>query len=320
MTSQTKRENGTSTESGNMNGSVIKENTSVTTRTKKRTIFLAVVMIVISYISLPDTLQPSKPSVQHVFYYGWLSALSTGLGVLPLLFAPDLDSYWIGVSNAVASGMMAAASYSLVTEGCAFDEPEDTSTLSSTTRTFIGICFGLAFLLSTKSFLEKYEDLKVGGMVGGDARKVLLIIFVMTLHSFTEGVGIGVSFGGANGNELGVFISTSLAVHNVPEGLAVAIVLLPRKVSKLAAALWCILTSLPQPLMAVPAFIFVDYFIPILPIGLGFAGGAMAWVAFCELLKEAYDDTDMITTGVISTCSLMIMLMFQGAIDLSARS
>lgn len=289
-------------------------------RTPKRAVFAALVMIIISYLALPETLQPEKPTVHHVFYYGWISALSTGLGVLPLIFVPNLDDYWIGVSNALASGMMAAASYSLVVEGCVFDEPDDNSPISSPIRTWIGVALGLGFILSTKSFLDKYEDLKVGGIEGADARKILLIIFVMTVHSFTEGVGIGVSFGGVHGGELGVFISTSLAVHNVPEGLAVAVALLPRNVSKLTIALWCILTSFPQPVMAVPAFLFVDYFIPILPIGLGFAGGAMAWVAFCELLVEAYEDTDLLTTGVISTLSLLFMLNVQGAIDLSARS
>mmetsp|Transcript_19716 Transcript_19716/g.28773 ORF Transcript_19716/g.28773 Transcript_19716/m.28773 type:complete len:355 (+) Transcript_19716:150-1214(+) len=290
-------------------------------KTPMLTIVSMVAILAISYFTYPGSLQPvGRPTLNHVWYFGWISALSTGLGVLPLMFSPSLDSWWIGVTNAVAAGMMMAASYSLIVEGCMFEEEDDTSNISSMVRTIIGSILGLLFILSTKSFLDKHEDLKVGSLAGADARKVLLIIFVMTLHSFSEGIGIGVSFGGSNGHELGVFISASLAVHNVPEGLAVAIVLLPRKISKLTAALWCIVTSLPQPLMAVPAFLFVHAFIPFLPVGLGFAGGAMAWVALFELLMEAIEDTDILTTGICSTLSLCAMLAMQNFIDESSRN
>jgi ZIP family zinc transporter len=283
-----------------------------------RSYIILAILALITYVTYPGlTLgeHAHAPTKHTVFYYGWISAISTGFGVIPLCFVKEMKEYWIGVSNAIAAGMMCAASYSLLVEGCTFSDEHDTSGLSVTVRTGIGCLFGLLFILGTKTFLDQNEDVKLGSLNGADTKKILLIIFVMTLHSFSEGVGIGVSFGGERGNELGVFISASLAVHNVPEGLAVAIVLLPRKVSKATAAIWCIVTSLPQPLMAVPAFMFVHSFLPLLPVGLGFAGGAMMWVAIVELLLEAYEDTDAVTTGVASTLALAFMITIQKSIE-----
>jgi len=287
-------------------------------KTPRRSKIAFLLICIISYAMFPQgglyVDDNSAITWKHVWYYGWITAVSTGLGVLPLVFVRDgeLDTFYIGVSNAIASGMMIAASYSLILEGVTFTDVMDISDVSCVRRTCLGILLGVMFLLGTKSFLDQHEDLKVGGLSGADARKVMLIIFVMTLHSFSEGVGIGVSFGGDNGDKLGMFISASLAVHNIPEGLAVAIVLLPRRVSKLTASMWCIATSLPQPLMAVPAFMFVNTFVPILPIGLGFAGGAMAFVAVFELLVEAYEDTESVPiTGSLTVAAFAGMMYLQ---------
>jgi len=285
-------------------------------RIPKAEVTATILIALISYFTFPQPLHPvGRPTALHVWYFGWISALSTGLGVLPLMFTHDLDSYWVGATNSLAAGMMMAASYSLILEGCTFNEPDDVSEIPSEFRTIVGIILGLLFINATKYFLDQHEEIKVGDLAGADARRILIIILVMTLHSFSEGVGIGVSFGGSNGIELGVFISASLAVHNVPEGLAVAIALLPRKLSGIKTALWCVVTSLPQPLMAVPAFIFCHYFIPILPVGLGFAGGAMAWVALFELLKEGIEDTNILTASVLSTISLGSMITLQIMMD-----
>ena len=87
----------------------------------------------------------------------------------------------------------------------------------------------------------------------------------------------------------GTLVTMAIGLHNIPEGLAVATVLVARGVSPRQAALWAVATSLPQPLLAVPAFLFVDTFRALLPIGLGFACGCMVWIVFAELLPDALE-------------------------------
>ena len=117
------------------------------------------------------------------------------------------------------------------------------------------------------------------------------------------------SFGG--GEALGLFISLALAVHNVPEGLAISLVLVPRGVGWVRAAWWSVFSSLPQPLMAVPAFLFVALFRELLPYGLGFAAGAMIWMVFSELVPDALEESSSNLIAVVATVSVIAIVTFQ---------
>ena len=110
---------------------------------------------------------------------------------------------------------------------------------------------------------------------------------------------------------LGLFIALAIAVHNIPEGLAISLTLIPRGVSVAKAAFWSVFSSLPQPLLAVPAFVFVEYFGTLLPYGLGFAAGAMAWMVFAELLPDARKDAPDRLVGVTLVLCTLAMIAFQ---------
>ena len=58
----------------------------------------------------------------------------------------------------------------------------------------------------------------------------------------------------------GVLTTLAIGVHNIPEGLAKATVLVGQGVPARRALLWSVVTCLPQPLVAVPSFVFVDAF------------------------------------------------------------
>lgn len=85
-------------------------------------------------------------------------------------------------------------------------------------------------------------------------------------------------------------MTLAIGLHNIPEGLAVATVLVARGVRPRQAAIWAVATSLPQPLLAVPSFMFVETFSGFLPVALGFAAGCMVWMVFAELLPDALED------------------------------
>ena len=233
-----------------------------------------------------------------VFVYALITALATGLGAIPFLFLRQISPRAVALANAIAAGLMLGASFGLVAEG----------TTHGSVQTVAGAALGVLFILAAQHFLGDRE-IEFGGFSGEGARRMMLVIVVMTVHSFSEGVAVGVAFGG--GVALATVITVAIAVHNIPEGLAISAVLRSRGVSVPACAAWSIFSSLPQPLMAVPAFLFVEAVRPALPWGLGFAAGAMVFMVLVELLPEAYGMARRPSVGVLASISVIVMVLFQ---------
>ncbi len=217
----------------------------------------------------------NEPGVLAVFAAALATAVATGLGAGPFLFAAHLARSWVGVANALAAGFMIAASALLFYEGAH----------ESFLRMAGGALVGVLFVAWASRRLAGRKDVHFEALAGADARKALLLVGVMTVHSFAEGVGVGVSFGGSE--SLGLVTALAIAIHNIPEGLAISLVLIPGGVRVLHAAGWSVLSSLPQPLVALPAFAFVAFFDDLVPLGLGFAGGAMLWMVVAQVVPDA---------------------------------
>jgi zinc transporter ZupT len=210
-----------------------------------------------------------------------ITAVTTGFGAIPFLIGRCPNRHWTGIGNALAAGLMLGASLSLFVQGWNIQQVS-----YSWVRLLCGAGVGMILimlahrLLSGKEDLTSPESIEKSGLL-----RIILVVGVMTVHSFAEGMGVGVSYG--DGSVFGDFIAMSIAIHNIPEGLAISLIMIPRGSSVARASLWSVFSSLPQPLVAVPSYLLVMWFRPVLPVGLGLAGGAMLWMVFHELIPEA---------------------------------
>lgn len=240
----------------------------------------------------------SANPVLAVFVLGLITALATGLGALPFAFVRSVSGRTIARANAIAAGLMLGASFGLVVEGTHYGAPQ----------TLVGGALGVLFILMTQRALDG-RDVRFGAATGQSAREMALIVIVMTVHSAAEGIAVGAAFAG--GETLAIVVTAAIALHNVPEGLAISAVLRPRGASVAKCAGWSVFSSLPQPILAVPAFLLVDAVAPALPYAMGFAAGAMVFMVFEELLPEAYEEGSRARVGLLTSIAVVAMILFQ---------
>jgi ZIP family zinc transporter len=255
-----------------------------------------------------------------VFVAGFVTALATGLGALPFFFVDDVGDRWNVVLWGLASGIMVSASlFGLVDEGLAEGTPLEI---------LVGMAAGVALVVVAHRVIttaevdpREYEE--------ADYRKLLLILGVLTVHSFPEGVAVGVSFAdldlgtgpailGVSVPVLAIFMTVAISIHNVPEGTAIAIPLRAMDVSEWRMVWWAVFSSLPQPIGAVIAFAFVRLAREFLPFGFGFAAGAMIYLVLSEFVPEALaTGADLpgggrreLVGGVVAGVLLMLPLLY----------
>lgn len=224
-----------------------------------------------------------------VFLAGLVTALATGLGALPFFLVEEVSERTNVLLWGVASGIMVAAStFGLVREGLREGGPIAVGA---------GLLVGVILVVAAHEVLVD-ADIDPRDYEEADFRKLVLILGVLTVHSFPEGVAVGVSFAelGFEGGLslfgftvplLAVFMTVAISVHNVPEGVAVSIPLRAMGVSGPRLVWWAVFSSLPQPVGAVLAFYSVRLATRFLPAGFGFAAGAMIYLVASEFVPEA---------------------------------
>jgi ZIP family zinc transporter len=261
-----------------------------------------------------------------VFVAGLITALATGLGAVPFFLYRDISDRWNVILWGLASGIMLSASvFGLINEGLA----EAESLSEGGALVALGGLAGIALVIGGHHVID-HADVNPREYEEADFRKLVLILGVLTIHSFPEGVAIGVSFAELNLASavdtvalagftiplLAVFMTIAISIHNVPEGVAISIPLRAMGVPNWRLVWWSVFSSLPQPIGAVLAYAFVRLARQFLPAGFGFAAGAMIYLVLTEFLPEALEVGEglpgggkrELTAGLVTGILLMVPL------------
>lgn len=215
-------------------------------------------------------------SVVELIIVASLTAVASGVGAIPVFaLGPDRADHWRAGMVGFAAGVMSvAAVLGLLIPG--FEEGPAAEVIA-------GAVVGVALLVALRNWLRHRGELAIGG---GGSGASLLVFIVLFAHSLPEGFAIGTAYASATAG-LGLFVVIAIAIQNIPEGTSVAI---PMSIEgrSAAAQFWAAtLSSAPQPVGAVLAYVFVEHVEALLALSFGFAAGAMLALVARQLVPDA---------------------------------
>ena len=123
-----------------------------------------------------------------------------------------------------------------------------------------------------------------------------MLVLAIAIHNIPEGLAVGVAFGALATQDFAsifsigsaVALGLGIGIQNFPEGFAVSMPLRRAGFSKINSWKWGQLSAIVEPIFAVIGAAFVILVYPILPYALAFAAGAMIFIVVEEVIPESH--------------------------------
>ena len=181
----------------------------------------------------------------------------------------------------------------------------------------VGFLMGIFFLLAMDKLIP-HMHLDCDEPEGPKCAlaKSTMLIFAVALHNLPEGMAVGVVFAGMLEGNAGISLagafalSIGIAIQNFPEGAIISMPLKGTGISRRQAFTMGALSGVVEPIGAAITILLARYIEPILPYFLSFAAGAMVYVVVEELIPESAegDHSNIGTIGFAIGFVIMMIL------------
>lgn len=214
-----------------------------------------------------------------------------------------------------ASGVMIAASvWSLLIPAIDMAETQEKVAWVAPA---IGFILGMVFLLVLDSVIPHLHlDKEKPEGVKSKLNKTTMLVLAVALHNLPEGMAVGVVFAGLMNGQIEITMASALAlavgiaIQNFPEGAIISMPLRGEGESKGKSFFYGVLSGIVEPIGAIITICLSNIVVPILPYLLSFAAGAMIYVVVEELIPESQmgEHSNIGTIGVAIGFVIMMIL------------
>lgn len=221
-----------------------------------------------------------------------LPFVGTTLGAACVLFVKERLDPMVqrGLTGFAAGVMVAASIWSLLIP--AMEQAEEME-IWSFVPAVVGFWLGILFLLLLDRAVPHLHQ-GCGEPEGPKAalKRTTMLVLAVTLHNIPEGMAVGVVLAGWVAGETAISLtgamalSIGIAIQNFPEGAIISMPLRAEGEGKGRAFLYGAASGVVEPIAAALTIWASGFVIPILPYLLSFAAGAMVYVVVEELIPE----------------------------------
>ena len=180
----------------------------------------------------------------------------------------------------------------------------------------VGFLLGIGFMLLLDYLIPHIHPVsnQEEGVNGGKLSKTFKMMLAVTLHNVPEGLAVGVVIAGMMNGSLNeqamLILSIGIAIQNFPEGIIVSGPLKEEGMPKWKAFLLGFVSGVVEPIASLLAIGLTVLITTILPYTLAFAAGVMIYVVVEELIPEASEGehSNLATIGLAVGFVLMMAL------------
>ncbi len=249
-----------------------------------------------------------------------LPFLGTALGAAMVFLVRDhLSDIANKAMLGFASGVMVAAAFWSLLQPAL--EQSGSDSLARSWPVIAGFLVGMGFLLALDTFIphQHIDNEQPEGMRSALPRSAKMMLAV-ALHNIPEGMAVGVVLAGiSEGNNTltiagAIALAIGMAVQNIPEGAIISMPLRNEGKSRTKAFLMGALSGLVEPVAAVATMVFLKDTSGTMPLLLAFAAGAMLYVVIEELIPSSQNGKHSNIGTIGFACGFALMMVFDATI------